>query len=87
MTPNRVLEIHHRIEAAGISSLKTQSPSTFRWRLRVEVRHSCRFETSVTFGHTGGPHGQSPLPGLIAPLILMRMASCRTHTPTAPPSS
>ena len=27
--------------------LKTQSPSTLRWRLRVEVRHTCSFETTV----------------------------------------
>jgi hypothetical protein len=37
----------HDIEAAGVFSRKTQSPSTLDWRLRVEVRYSCRFETTV----------------------------------------
>jgi hypothetical protein len=30
------------------SGSKTQSPSTLGWRLRVEVRHTCRFETTFT---------------------------------------
>jgi hypothetical protein len=37
----------HCIEAAGVLSLKTQSPSTLRWRLRVEVRHTRRSERTV----------------------------------------
>jgi hypothetical protein len=28
-------------------ALKTQSPLTLRWRLLVEVSHTCRFETTV----------------------------------------
>jgi hypothetical protein len=27
--------------------LKTQSPSTLRWRLRVEVRHTCSFDAPL----------------------------------------
>jgi hypothetical protein len=30
--------------------LKTQSPSPLEWRLRVEVGHACRFETTVKSG-------------------------------------
>jgi hypothetical protein len=37
-------------EVAGVLSLKTQSPSTLGWRLRVELRHICRFEKTVRFG-------------------------------------
>jgi hypothetical protein len=38
------------IEAAGLSSRETQSPSTLQWRLRSEVKHTCRFEMTVTLG-------------------------------------
>ena len=31
-------QTHHRIEAADGLGLKSQSPSTLRWRLRVEVQ-------------------------------------------------
>ena len=43
-----------RIEAAGVLSLKTQSPSTVRWRLGVEVRHTWRFAITVTSGTSLG---------------------------------
>jgi hypothetical protein len=31
-------------------ALKTQSPSTLRWRLRVEVGRTCRFDATVKSG-------------------------------------
>jgi hypothetical protein len=37
-------------EAAGVPSLKTQSPSTLGWRLRIDLRHICRFEKTIRFG-------------------------------------
>ena len=43
-------KIHDGNEGAGVLSLKTQSPSTLRWRLGVEVRRTCRFETTVRLG-------------------------------------
>ena len=43
-------KIHHGNEAAGVFGLETQSPLTLRWRLRVEVRHTSRFETKVKSG-------------------------------------
>jgi hypothetical protein len=43
------------IEAADVSTLKTQSPLTLRWRLGVEVRHTCRFGTIISLGSPSGP--------------------------------
>ena len=47
MRPAGVLKSIPGIEAAGALSPKTQSPSTLGWRLRVEVRHTRRSETTV----------------------------------------
>lgn len=45
----------HGIEAAAVLSLKNQSPSTLRWRLRVAVRNNRRSETTVGFDAPLGP--------------------------------
>jgi hypothetical protein len=65
-----VFQVDYDIGAAGVFGPKTQSPSTLRWRLRVEVRHTCCFETTVTLSSTVRPHGQSLLPGTVARLSL-----------------
>ena len=62
MRPNGAVWIDHGIEAQVHLASKLQSPSTLGWRLRVEVSHTYRFETTVTLGQTIRPHGQSPLP-------------------------
>src|ERR1700747_1039528 len=56
MMPDGVISIDHGIEAVVAFNLKTQLPSTLEWRLGVKVRHTCRFETTVTFGHTIRPY-------------------------------
>jgi hypothetical protein len=67
-----VFQIHHDIGAAGLLGLKTQSPSTLRWRLRVEVRKTCRFDKTIEIRYIIRPHGQSPLP---KGSLLTRLAS------------
>ena len=78
-----MLKSIHGIEAAGVLSLKTQSPSTLRWRLRVEVGHTRRSETTIGLNIPLGlmdPAAAGPLPerGSVF-LRLTPMGSCRTR--------
>ena len=56
------------IEAAGVPRLKTQSPSTLGWRLRVEPRHTCRFETTFMLVTQFGLTDSRRYRGCIRPL-------------------
>ena len=50
MRPNRVLQIHHVIEATDVLGLNAQSPLKLGWRLRVVCTHTRRFETTIRLG-------------------------------------
>jgi hypothetical protein len=81
MRPRGAPLIHHAIEAAGVLRPKSQSPSTLQWRLSVEVRADLLLRHNGYVGHASRPNGQSPLPGLVAPLLrLTPMGNRRTRS-------
>ena len=56
---------HHDNEATVVLRIKTQSPSTLGWRLRVEPRHTGRFEERSRWAHRWAsldPAAAGPLP-------------------------
>jgi hypothetical protein len=82
MRPNGAFQIQHGIEAAGVPSLKTQSPSTLRWRLRVEIRQTCRFETTFMLGTPFGlMDSRRYRRAYQTSLMLTRMGSCLGKLP------
>jgi hypothetical protein len=60
----------HVIEAIDVPRLNAQSPSELGWRLRVELRHARRFETTVTLGIPFGPMDSRRYRVLLAPSLL-----------------
>jgi hypothetical protein len=84
MRPKSMPNLNCFLEATDVPGLKTQSPSTLVWRLRVEPRHTRPFETTVKVWHTCWPHGQSPRDARRLPLRLTRMGGCRIRQRVEP---
>jgi hypothetical protein len=88
MRANGASQIQHGVEAAGVSSLKIQSPSTLRWRLRVEPGADQSLRKHDKARYLTWPHGQSPLPrGRRPPPLCWRAWAAARQLPDRRPIS